>query len=178
MLGRVRRAVAAFSATPDVRAGAILHVYNPEVMATVLTVGLGSAGVTSPAIMARTAGGRRVAALGAAATGTIDWAREKKRYVRMPGRVLVLVTSDAVVIREWTVAKGTGRQLARWPFGTFTATKVRYVGLIGVRVVLHSGRVAVLTGRHGLLRRGTRAIVDAIDAAGHASPARTEGPAG
>ncbi len=151
MFGRVRRAVAALPGSAEVRASAILHVYNPAVIASLVAIGMGAAGVSFRGTRARTADRGR---------------GEQQRYLRWPGRVLVLVTPDAVVIRDWTAAQGIGRELARWPNGTFSATKVRYIGQVGVRVVLRSGQVAVLTGRRSSLHPSIRATVEAIVSAG------------
>jgi hypothetical protein len=167
MFGRVRRAAATLPGEDGVRSYAVLHVYSPEVIASVLAAGMGAAGVASGSAMARTADGRQVSALAEAVTGAMDWGRrEQRRYVKLPGRVLVLAASNAVIVREWTLAKGMGRELARWPVDSFSATKVRYIGQVGVRVVLASGKVAILTGRRGSLHPHVRTTIEAMIAVG------------
>jgi hypothetical protein len=151
VFGRVRRAAASLPTEDDVRACALLHVYSPEVIATALVVAMGVHAASG-------------------STATKSWGRrEQNRYLRFPGRVLVLVTSNALIVREWTLTKGMGRELARWPAGSFTATRVRHTGQIGVRVALSSGKVAVMTGRKGWSHPSVRATVDAIISAGKPS---------
>jgi hypothetical protein len=151
MFGRVRRAVATLPAGDDVHAWALLRVYSPEVVATALVAAMG-------------------VSAGSGSTAAKDWGRrEQNRYVRFRGRVLVLVTSNALIVREWTLAKGMGRELARWPACSFTATRVRHIGQFGVRVVLSSGKVAVMTGRKGWWHPRVSATVDAIISAGKPS---------
>lgn len=170
MFGRVRRAVTAVPVDEQVRTCAVLHVYNPEAIAGVLAAGMGAAGFASGATIATAADGRQVSALADAVTGTMNWGRqEQRRYLRLPSRVIVLVTASAVIVHEWTLAKGIGRQVARWQNGTFSATKVRYAGQVGARLVLQSGEAAVMTGRRGPLHPSTRATVEAIVDAGQLS---------
>ena len=167
MFGRVRRAAATLPPEDDVCTFAVLHVYSPEVTASVLAAGIGAAGAASGSTIATRAEGTQISALGEAVTETMNWGRsEQKRYVRLPSRVLVLVTSTAVIIHDWTLAKGKGRELARWPVGTFSATRVRYLGQLGARIVLPSGKVAVMTGRKGSFHPSIRATVEAILDAG------------
>ena len=148
MFGRARRALETLPVEDEVRAWALLHIYNPDVTATAL-----------------------IAAMGVQAASASKAARnwvppEQNRYLRLPSRVLVLVTANALIIREWTPAKGMGRELATWPAGTFTAAKVRHTGQVGLRVVLSSGKVAVMTGRKGRLHPRVRATIDAVIEAG------------
>ena len=94
------------------------HVYSPGAIASVLAAGMGAAGVASGSTIARTADGRQVSALAEAVTGTRYWGRrEQRRYLNL-SRVLVLVTSNAAIVREWTLSKRMGRELTRWPAST------------------------------------------------------------
>jgi hypothetical protein len=172
VFGRVRRAVATLPIEERVRSCAVLHVYSPQAISGVLAASAGAAGFASGATIARTPDGGSVSALGELVTGAMDWGRrEQKRYLPLPHRVLVVATSDAVIIYEWTVGNGVGRQVARWETGTFSATKLRYSGQIGARVVVGSGKVAIMTGRKGPLHPSTRATVEAVIAAGQISNA-------
>jgi hypothetical protein len=149
----------------------LLRTYRPEAIAAALAIGLGTAGVASGAALARTPDGRQVSALGEAVNGTLRWGRrEQRRYLRMPARVLVLVTRQDVTVYEWTTSKGRGRQVARWPHGSVTVDRVRYLGEIGVHVETPDGKIAVLTGRRGLTHPRARDTVDAILDHAHRTP--------
>lgn len=163
MFGRVRRAAAAVSATEQVTVAAVLGVYSPETIGSVLAVGMGAAGVGSGAAIAQRADGTQVSAMADAVTEATNWGRrEQRRYLRLPGHVLVLITTDAVIIREWTHTNGMGCELTRWPRDTFDADPAHYLGKTGVRAVLDSGKIAILSGDNGPLHRKTRATVGAI----------------
>jgi len=160
MLGRVRRSVAS---TEHLIAAAVLHVYSPEALASALAVGMGTAGVASGAALGRTADGRLVSAMSEATDSALEWGRKaQQRYLRLPSRVLTVVTSEAIELHEWTWTGGKGAALARWQPGSFQAQRVRYIGQVGVRVVLGTGKAAILTGRPGPLHPATRAVIDAI----------------
>lgn len=147
MFGRVARAVAG----DNVEAYAVLHVYSPEAVAGALAAGMGAAGIGS--------GG---SALGAAVDGAMTWGRrEQRRFLRLPRRVLAVVTDDGVVLHEWTLAQGKGDTVATWPSKSYTAESDSGMEEVGVRIVV-DGKVAVLSGRRGPQHRAIRATVDAI----------------
>jgi hypothetical protein len=148
MFGRVRRALETLPVEDEVRAWALLHIYNADSTATALIAAMGVQAAS-------------------ASKAAKNWVpREQNRYLRLPSRVLALVTANALIVREWTPAKGIGRELARWPAGTFTAARVQHAGWVGVRVALSSGKVAVMTGRTGRLHPRVRATIDAVIEAG------------
>jgi hypothetical protein len=160
MFGRVRRSVAS---TEQLVAAGVLHVYSPETLAGALAVGMGAAGIGAGAALTRTADGRLVSGMAEATTGALEWGRRaQQRYLRLPGRVLAVVTTDVVRLHEWTLVGGKGAELARLPTGSFQARRVRYVGQVGVRLALGTGKAAILTGRPGRLHPATRAVVEAI----------------
>lgn len=168
MFGRIRRSTAS---TEHLIAAGVLHVYRPEALASALAVGMGTAGVASGAAIGRTADGRLVSAMAEATDRALEWGRNaQQRYLRLPSRVLAVVTTEAVVLHEWTGVGGKGAELARWQPGSFQAQRVRYLGQVGVRVVADTGKAAILTGRAGPLHRATHAVIEAIlQAARHPS---------
>jgi hypothetical protein len=124
-------------------AGGILKTYNPELLAGVAAIGLGMAGGLG-------GGG---AATGVAVDKVTAWGdRERRHLAKLPCKVLAVVTDDAVLLYEWTIA-GVGKQVALWPKGSFLASPVHNLGEGGARVVLKSGLTAVMTCRTGLLHR-------------------------
>lgn len=160
MFGRVRRSAAS---TEGLIAAAVMHVYNPETVAGALAVGMGTAAVGSGAAMATTADGRTVSAVSEATNRALEWGRNaQQRYLRLPSRVLTLVTTEAVRLHDWTLVGGKGAELTRWRPGSFQAQRVRYTGQVGVRIVLDTGKAVLLTGRPGPLHPATRAVIDAI----------------
>ena len=128
MFGRVRRAVAGEGADSY----AVLHVYSPEAVAGALAIGMGAAGVGSGAAIARTADGRQVSALAEAVNGAMGWGRrQQRRFLRLPRRVLVVVTGESIVLYEWTFAKGKGPEVATWPANSYSAEKIKDTGEVG-----------------------------------------------
>lgn len=164
MFGRVGRAARRLTGQAPIRAYGVLHVFNPQTVAGVAAVGLGTAGIGAGAATAQTRHGP-VSAVGQAVSRTLAWGEQAQRqYLRLPGRVLVTVSDDAVKGWEWTVA-GAGKPVIDWPRGAFTAQRVHFTGERGVEVTLPTGKKALLTTRSITGRRRSAATVEAIAAA-------------
>ena len=160
MWGRVGRAVAGLDpAVGEVHAFAVLRSYSPQAFAGAVAVGLGSAGVGSGAAIGRTSDGRQVSAVGRAVDGAMSWGRRQQRRFLFLCRVVCssLPATQPSSSMQWTIARGSGRQVALWPNGSYSAQKITYSAQIGTRIVVHSGQIAILTGpRASAAPRSTR----------------------
>src|SRR5690349_11004852 len=133
MFGRVRRAADAHY--PGSRpTAAVLRVYSPDATASALAIGMGAAAVASGSGTVTLPDGRQVSAVSEAVDRVLRWGRrDQDRYVRLPPRVLAIVLADRVVLHEWTIAGGAGRQVATWARGSFTATEEDFLNDRSVR---------------------------------------------
>jgi hypothetical protein len=161
VFGRVSRATLAIAGDDALAAGGILHTYQPEKGASALAVGLGTAGIAS-AGAATTPDGKTIAPVAEAVSRVIKWGEKQQlRYVRLPGKVLAVITAEGVQLYEWTVS-GLGPKVAAWHRTDFAAELVRYAGQIAARVALSNGQIAILSSRRGPLHRRARRAVSEI----------------
>ena len=161
MFGRVRRGAVRAAAGEPIKAYGVLHAFNPEVVASALAAGMGAASIMSGSASATTDTGT-VSAVAEAVNRTLAWGQRNQRgYVRLPHRVLVVLTAQRVIVQQWT-AIGAGPVVASWPVGSFVAKPVRFTGEIGAEVILNSGLKALLTTRSGPTRRRSQDLVAAL----------------
>ena len=140
-----------------IRAASVLATYDPELLATTLGIGLGVAGGLG-------AGG---AAVGQVVGGITEWgASERQHYASLPHKVFAAVSDRAVHLFEWSSARGLGKQVGRWERGQFRANIARHrlYGQVDIRVVLPTGKVALLSARTGPLHRAGARCARAIAA--------------
>lgn len=150
MFGRVRRAALAVSGDTPIEAYGLLHAFSPEQLPNAIAAGMGAGAFASGAGMVRLPDGRFVSAVGEAIDSLQRAGRSAAHlYVSLPGHVLVVVTAGEVRLWRWNTASILGSQVAHWPKGTFTATYVHYSNEDGLRLVLDSGLIALLTGTAG-----------------------------
>jgi hypothetical protein len=158
LFGRVRRAAARAAAQEQLRGYAVVHAYNPQALAGALAVGMGAGSIMSGPAVASTDNGL-VSAVGEAVSRTLAWGEEAQRhYVRLPHRVLVVLTAQRVIVQEWNLF-GQGRTVASWPLGSFSGEPVRFTGEIGVEITLASGLKALLTNRSGPTHRRAKQLI-------------------
>ncbi|MGN6608643.1 MAG: hypothetical protein ACTHMS_16740 [Jatrophihabitans sp.] len=121
--------------------------------------------------MVRLPDGRQVSAVSRSLDSVLGWARrDQQRYAHLPGRVLAVVLDDAVVLHEWTFARGIGKAVATWPRGSFSASEQRALTDQSVRVILPDGKAALLSASRGPRHADARETLRAIAAAGQRSP--------
>lgn len=153
MWGRVRGAAMRIGVGATVEAFGVMHSYDPSVIAGALAIGMGAA-----AGLGGTGGG----AAGKALDLVTEWGeRERRRYERLPRKVLVLVTGQDVRRYRWPTSRD-GDRVAHWPAGSYRAEKVKSLRELSVRVTLSTGSIALLTGPDGIGRRQTTRVVAAI----------------
>lgn len=160
MFGRVRRSSAAIAGGRPVIAYGVLLAYNPMTIAGITAAGMGAAAYGG-AGMVHTRDGLKSAA-GESVNAVLDWGRrEQRRFVRLPNRVLAVVTDEQVVLTPWYATARDRRPVATWRGGSFSAVATNYIGQRAVRVTV-SGSAAILATRGGPWHRRARATIDAI----------------
>jgi hypothetical protein len=152
MWGRVGRAARQLAVDHRIVCFGVLHAYDPRRIAGVLAVGLGTAGGIGM-------GGQSV---GQAVDSALAWGEHARSgYAQLPPRLLVIVTSEAVRVHDWSIA-GAGQFQAVWAAETFRAQEHLRRGESTVRVILADGKVALLSGRSGFLHPQTRRLINSI----------------
>jgi hypothetical protein len=100
----------------DVVAAAEFTVYNPEAIAGALAVAVGVAAI----------GGTGAGAAGVAVDHIMAWGTNaKKRLLPLPHRVVLVVSSQSLTLREKQGRRRLGPPLVTWGAGEFSATVKR-----------------------------------------------------
>jgi hypothetical protein len=150
MFGRVHRAALAACPNTPIEAYGLLHAYSPATVASTIAAGMGAGAMMAGSATVTLPDGRHVSAVAEALDSVQRAGRNAQhRYVTLPGHILVIVTPQDVRIWRWNTASTLGEQVALWAKGSYTATEVKYTDQSGVRVVLDSGLIAILTGTAG-----------------------------
>ena len=100
--------------------------------------------------------------------------RPNALLIRLPYKVLVVVSDDAITLYDWHWRAGRKREVTRWKRGHLQATLTRHrsQGYLDVHIRLDDGRSTSLTARTGFIPRRSLRCARAIVA--FAASATTE----